>query len=648
MDFTTADSVDSDTNAGEPLVFQGLARVNTDTDVLQSSVNANGSAMKRASAEIIAHHAFTLDPGNGFDTLLFAQVGGSVNMKGFLYIVGIGQTDAEVALQVRDITDSADGPVVKRYAITKHELEGEFAPSAKAGIGIEGGEPYAGAKINLGVDTELSIDWDVVDETKDFGFDAWLQRGHTYDLELVIESGAKLGGVAGVADATFFSSGSSSTPDVASPDVWLGPTTEFTSSDLPNFPIPREPLTGSGSYHFPKVKTWFGTYGGVNAPVGLNFTMDPLGRNFSSTNQVLDFLSIPHNVPNLSTNYLGLGTRTMNTTMADVASPGVQLTALHIAVEQDKVERLTQIESLLAAKTGQSIPKDLPTTKEKSLPVLTPGATLSFSAPDDTDTQCNGGNGYPTTTAPGTCLADYANGKLLSLDSCVGNAKGASSHLAQWNDFTVDAGTDPDTAVLTQVTGSVTLHGFLVLLGLGKAGMDVNMVVRDITDVPSAPETGTIVMSQPADTREIVGKLHTAAGGDLTFEGGAPFAGAELGLGLNIGVTARRKSFATRKTSPSTRYSNAAIRTVLNSMPTVRQVQAMSPTDWQLPVSIIRMYRPCRAWSTRQHGKTLSNPSRARASRTFPFPDRRLPAPAQSASRRSKRTLEPIWGQRSV
>mgnify|MGYP007011822556 CR=1 FL=1 len=538
--FTEPDSVEGVANPGIPLAFQGGAFVDTETDSLQSSVHAT-LPLRRSASRITARYGFQIDGGSGHDTLLLTQISGHLDMRGFMTITGLGQAHAEATLRVRDVTDGPGGPIIASHTISRHDLEGEFTPAIQASIGVQGGAPYIGGSFGMGVDFELSIGLELVRDEQQFGFTAWLRRGRTYDLELVFETGAILGGLPqSTASATFYAPLGKSLPisNPADPANWMDAIGTFASHDLPNINIPsRNPLLGSGSYRFPLISTWWGDYGNVTRPIGLNFIMNPLNRNFSDTHDALDFLGIPRNIDALVTNHLGLDTKLAGLD-EDITSPGVRLSGLRLVVEPDSHELLTAIQATLAKRIDQPIPRDAPAIPKDGRPMLAPGQSLEFSAPDGAAVHCNDG------VAAGNvayCDANSNNDRLQFIQSADVGFTRSTSLLLQWNDFDVHAGNNPGAAVVTQISGSLTMQGILLVLGLGQAEVDINLVVRDITDAEDSPGTAPIVMSHPIRAEELAGEITVSSGVSMEIQGGAPFAGGGFNYDFGLENTSKRR-----------------------------------------------------------------------------------------------------------
>ena len=224
---------------------------------LSAFVTATGRG-RRAVSEIGQFNDFEVDPGKRLDALLPAQVSGSVDVNGFLALVGVGQVKAVVKLEVRDVTDDpqGEGELLKTHTISTNSLLGSFSPSAGAGLKIDGGAPHGasigivGPSLNFGIKAQKQF----VRDGGRFLFDVLLRRGRRYRLMLKARNSVQLGAGLkhGLAIASFYSpddpllcltaplapSCGPGVPNLVDRQNWLAQLGHLAEFDLPDIDLP--------------------------------------------------------------------------------------------------------------------------------------------------------------------------------------------------------------------------------------------------------------------------------------------------------------------------------------------------------------------------------------------------------------------------
>lgn len=183
--------------------------------------------LSRATAEIRQTHDFVLEAGWGAGRQLDARVTGTVDVRGFLLMIGIGHANVEVVVELLDVTDPLTPLVVGCTTIASHELVSQFSPGVGFGLDIEGGAPYIGGGASICASVPLYFQIQPVRDSVDFVLDATLRRGNAYQLVVragseaeVAATGLGVGGpFGGRAVASFFDPAALADPDVLIPNL---------------------------------------------------------------------------------------------------------------------------------------------------------------------------------------------------------------------------------------------------------------------------------------------------------------------------------------------------------------------------------------------------------------------------------------------
>jgi len=296
----------------------------------------------RAELRTFHGHEFEIaaSPGTS-EVVLATQISGTVNVRGFLAMFGLGHSRAEVLLRVIDITgvapadegeplDPEEGVVVSTETLSANELVGSFQPSIGAEASGDVGAPHGGS-VGLAVSVEFGLTARVepIRESVDFGFDVLLRRGHRYRLLLELRSSNKIGGLNALSTASFHPF-SLEPPNLLHPDFWTSALATLNSSGVSN--LTADKIESNGGFDFPAIETSIGDFGGGFAAVGIAPTVFQHRSLFP--------LALAKNVPLSATgiiDFLQLGDA-FTPVEEEVTDPGVELTRLAVTVEQDAIE----------------------------------------------------------------------------------------------------------------------------------------------------------------------------------------------------------------------------------------------------------------------------------------------------------------------
>lgn len=299
------------------------------TDVVPLSGFARVSTpLSRALTYVYQYNDFEIDAGDGSETVVSAQLSGTVNVKGYMLLVGFGNVREILGIDVIDITNDPNdlSNIVASETFRTYELDPDPGISMSTDVGaLLGSATLAEAKAGLSLGVNVPIAKKVIRENFGFGFNVLLRRGHTYRLLFSSQGRAKLGPNAGLGIASFWSpianvppflAGDSVLnvpPSLIDPQVWL------TSLDMPMLDktIPKINFPDVGEFNFGNFG-WF--------------------ADFNDTNDVLRELNIP-------TNVRGLVNRFFSNIIPDeaVAQPGVDLRQMQVTLATDQVELLNMV-----------------------------------------------------------------------------------------------------------------------------------------------------------------------------------------------------------------------------------------------------------------------------------------------------------------
>lgn len=180
--FGEPDGVDGTKDFSGP----GIAVLGTDIplplDSPLSSLVAASGRLSRATTEILRFNDFTLDATWDSETMLEGRITGTVDVRGFILLIGVGQVKVEVLAELLDVTDPEDPIVVNCKTLSKHQVKSALKPSLDVSLKLEGGAPYIGGGLGIGTGNLIHLELLKVRDSVDFGFDVMLRRGHTYRL----------------------------------------------------------------------------------------------------------------------------------------------------------------------------------------------------------------------------------------------------------------------------------------------------------------------------------------------------------------------------------------------------------------------------------------------------------------------------------
>ena len=336
--FTDPDGVDGDCTESEVLLlaYGAACGVASPPSTPLSGFVEASRRFRRASYEVFQYNEFTVDATSRPGSLLLAQVSGKAFVRGFLAIVGVGQTSSDVVLKLLDVTNDPDnGEVVKAHTISRSELEGSFDPGLGLDLKVEGGAPYIGVGGGNKIDFKIKASKKLVRANVDFGFDTLLRRGHTYRLQLESKGFAKMGAMPGLAVASFGSL-LDTIPNVIDRTWWLdalGPV------ELPRIPIIHLPPQ-------PAFVPWSADIFIPNPPCPERIDED---EPYDCTvTDVLDFLDFPTTLDGILDR---IEARRADRLASDDTNdledrldrllggpPGVQLSALSVTIQEDPFE----------------------------------------------------------------------------------------------------------------------------------------------------------------------------------------------------------------------------------------------------------------------------------------------------------------------
>jgi len=134
--------------------------------------------LSRGTAEILRFNDFVFDSTWDSETVLAARISGTVDVRGFLLLIGVGQAKVEVVAELLDITDPDHAMVVNCKTLSKHEVMSSLDPEVKVDLKIEGGAPYLGGGLGVGTGNLIHFELMKVRDSVDFGLDVMLRRGH--------------------------------------------------------------------------------------------------------------------------------------------------------------------------------------------------------------------------------------------------------------------------------------------------------------------------------------------------------------------------------------------------------------------------------------------------------------------------------------
>jgi hypothetical protein len=116
----------------------------------------------------------------------------------------------------------------------------------------------------------------------------------------------------------------------------------------------------------------------------------------------------------------------------------------------------------------------------------------------------------------------------------------ANSTVYQYNEITIDEGDGSETVVMSQVSGTVVIRGFMLLVAWGQAEAKVYFEIVDVT--MDADDDSNVVTRHPVANYELLNEPSISAGTSLGAKVGsatAGIAGGDLSLGVDIPLSKR-------------------------------------------------------------------------------------------------------------
>lgn len=336
----------------------GFAAANDQTVPLSTVITA-GYNFGRSKASIIQSNDFSIQPGNYGDTAINAQFGGTINIGGFLAIVGVGSAAMEVNIRILDITDGVENArVIAVHPVKSYHIGNSMEIGMDLSLGAQLGSATIGeGSVDIGIGTSVPFDRTFARDSKDFGFTALLRRGHTYRFQVVSESRLEFGATGGRGIVSFYSPLAPIPNEIADPVILAIPPQILDASywlDSVNLPIldqelPSLPLPTNGSQFTIPARNFV-----IPLPTG-----DITARLPSVTPKIRPLLPAPFDSVQNSNDILeALG---YNTTVRDILAEninrpipqdpllirGVELENLTIDLDNDDASDLKEIKELL-------------------------------------------------------------------------------------------------------------------------------------------------------------------------------------------------------------------------------------------------------------------------------------------------------------
>jgi len=183
----------------------GFAAANDQTVPLSTFLQA-GYSFGRSTASIVQSNDFSIQPGKHGETVIHAQFGGTVNVGGFLSVMGLGSASMEVTIKVLDVTDGIENArVVAVHPVESYEIANAAELGADISVGGQVGSATIGeASVDLAIGMAVPFDRTIVRDRTDFGFTALLRRGHDYRFQVCAESKLEIGVSGGNGIVSFY------------------------------------------------------------------------------------------------------------------------------------------------------------------------------------------------------------------------------------------------------------------------------------------------------------------------------------------------------------------------------------------------------------------------------------------------------------
>jgi hypothetical protein len=358
FDFTSPDGgvVPSGIQGSTGMFNDGQANINSDASPttpapLDTRVFATGP-LSRGSAEVLQFVEFTVADDGGEERVLMAQVSGQTDIRGFLTLVGLGQSEMSVSLEVVDVTgdllDAVPQKIVMSEPLADYELVGTFDASAAGGLAVDlGSATFVQVGVDGGGEIGIPMQKQVVRDMVPFGVDLLVRRGHTYRIQLVASSQTKLGVAGGVGNVAFSPAFDVPT-NVFDPAGWIDSLEmPLLDAGLRNFNLPESP---GGVFSFPTIENFLTEIGGFD--VSIRNTR--LYSGLPTANTLSDARSrfnIPTTLREALLEFYGNATDRVD---EGIDSPGIHLARLEVLVEQDTSEQIAELGSAVSDHAGDN------------------------------------------------------------------------------------------------------------------------------------------------------------------------------------------------------------------------------------------------------------------------------------------------------
>lgn len=282
-----------------PLINACLTRGSKDPHYPLSALVGTSVAIARRSRTESSTFTFDVETAGAMGRIVPAQISGSVDIRGFLLVVGLAEANASVSLDVVDVTDtnapfSVHCAPIASYDQAISEMTFGLSISYEGSLGSIS---VIGGTAGNDFEIEIPVTSQVVRDSVTFGFPVLLQLGHSYELQLNFSASAKTGVAGGISVANFSDRFDWDMPNILCPEFLLLPLETvfpFVNDEFPNFTLGDLGL--DHVFEFPTLT--FDIGGPLNIPRttiinGFEVDLPGLTGGFNSTNDLLKSLDIP-------------------------------------------------------------------------------------------------------------------------------------------------------------------------------------------------------------------------------------------------------------------------------------------------------------------------------------------------------------------
>lgn len=181
-----------------------------------------------------------------------------------------------------------------------------------------------------------------------------------------------------------------------------------------------------------------------------------------------------------------------------------------------------------------------PATSE-AMRIIEPGDTLVVKTEGDGD-NADGRGEDCVVFLLGTCQTDPTGDRFGVRTTASTTFNRGQGKVFQYYDFDVDDSTNIGTALLTQISGSAKLNGFMALVGGGQTNASLALKIIDLgPTLAQDPGGGKVIHKETLASHSLQGVAITGLNFGLKVEGGAPYLGAGAGPELKFNVTLNKK-----------------------------------------------------------------------------------------------------------